>query len=36
MQTIKEHDFNWLQDPKVYGVNRKEAHSDHHYFGNYD
>jgi beta-galactosidase len=36
MQTINEHDFNWLQDPKVYGVNRKEAHSDHYYFGNYD
>ena len=32
MKRIEKHDFNWLQDPTVYEVNRKKAHSDHYYF----
>ncbi|MDF2612742.1 MAG: beta-galactosidase [Clostridia bacterium] len=36
MHNIATHDFNWLQDPTVFEVNRKRAHSDHHYFRDMD
>ncbi len=32
MHTTHTHDFKWLQDSTVYEMNRKKAHSDHHYF----
>lgn len=32
MDNIMKHDFNWLQNPEVFAVNRMAPHSDHKYF----
>lgn len=29
-------DFQWIADPKIFAVNRKEPHSDHKYYGDSD
>ncbi|WP_069997407.1 glycoside hydrolase family 2 TIM barrel-domain containing protein [Cellulosilyticum sp. I15G10I2] len=36
MHTMNTHDFKWLEDSTVYEVNRKEAHSDHYHFKNFE
>lgn len=31
---VSEPRLTWLEDPEVFAVNRKEAHSDHVYYEN--